>query len=140
MTPHTSRLLLLSMLSASLLITAGCAAQLGIIRRVDQPTEIELRANWKDYRTYCLDRYAMLFQMKNDKTIQKGSGWREVASDQMAENCAVWNRPSPVMQVLGEENENYGYLIYSSYDGVSVSIIDSKTILLNYHRAPRGGP
>lgn len=123
-----------------LTIMSGCAAQLGTIRTVAQPKENELRTNWKTYRTYCMDRYAMLFQLKNDKHIQKSGDWREVNSDQMAQSCAIWNRPSPVMELIGENNEAYGYLIFSLSDGVSISIIDSKTILLNYNKAPRAGP
>jgi hypothetical protein len=76
------------MIWASLFIMAGCSVHLAEIRKVDLPKEEALRINWKNYRTYCLGSYAMLFELKGDTTIQKVDNWREVTSDQMALSCA----------------------------------------------------
>jgi hypothetical protein len=135
------------MVLASLFILAGCTGPQAKIRKVDLPKEKELRTNWKNYNTYCLGSrdgnvdlaYAMLFQLKNDKTIQRDDDWREVTSDQMASDCASFlSHSSPVMQLLGENDEIFGYVIYNFNDGISASIIDPKTIRLFYHVHPKG--
>jgi hypothetical protein len=135
------------MVLASLLIMAGCTGPQAKIREVDLPKEKELRASWKNYNTYCLGSRggnvdladAMLFQLKSDKTIQRDGDWREVTSDQMAFDCASFLSPSsPVMQLLGENDEIFGYVIYNFNDGISASIIDPKTIRLFYHVHPKG--
>jgi hypothetical protein len=125
----------------SLFIVEGCFVSLGKIERVDQPKEEELRANWKDYNTYCLENFAMLFQLKGDKTIQKSDDWREITSGQAASRCASpLKHASPVLSLHGENEEEFGFLIHEYNDGVSAVIIDPKTIRLFYHLAPRGGP
>jgi hypothetical protein len=135
------------MVWASLFVLAGCFSSLAKIRKVDLPKEKELRANWKNYNTYCLGSrdgnvdlaYALLFQLKSDKVIQRDDDWREVTSDQMAFGCASFLSPSsPVMQLLGENDEIFGYVIYNFNDGISASIIDPKTIRLFYHVHPKG--
>ena len=147
MRPRMLLLFRLLMVLASLFILAGCSGSLAKIRKVDLPKEKELRANWKNYDTYCLASrdgnvdlaYAMLFQLKGDKTIQRDDDWREVTSDQMASACASFlSRSSPVMQLLGENDEIFGYVIYSIDDGISALIIDPKTIRLFYHVHPKG--
>jgi hypothetical protein len=132
----SSRLL---MVLASLLIAAGCAGPLAKTREVDQPKEAELRANWKSYHTFCLKDYAILFQLKGDKTIQKENDWREITSDGDASRCASFlSLLSPVTELLGENGVSFGYIVYNRNDGVSASIIDPKTIRLFYHVHPKG--
>jgi hypothetical protein len=147
MRPRTLRGLWFLMVSASLLISVGCLGPLSKIKKVDQPTEKELRANWKNYHTYCLGSRggdlelgdAVLFQLKGDTTIQRADDWREVANDEMASGCATFLiDSSPVMQLLGEKDKIFGYIIYNSNDGVSALIIDPKTIRLFYHVHPKG--
>ena len=124
---------------ASLLIAAGCAGSLAKTKEVDQPKEAELRTSWKSYHTYCLRDYAILFQLKGDKTIQKENDWREITSDGDAFRCASFvSRLSPVTELLGENGAIFGYIVYNSNDGVSASIIDPKTIRLFYHVHPKG--
>lgn len=135
------------MVLASLFILVGCSGPQAKIRKVDLPKEKELRANWKNYHTYCLASrdgnvdlaYAMLFQLKGDMTIQRDDNWREVTSDKMASGCASFLiNSSPVMQLLGENEEIFGYVIYNLDDQVWASIIDPKTIRLFYHVHPKG--
>jgi hypothetical protein len=127
------------MVLASLLIMAGCTGPQAKIRKADQPKEKELRANWKNYHTYCLGSYAMLFQLKGDQIIQRDDPWREVTSDEMASGCAsVLIESSPVMQVLGENEEVFGYVIYNFDDQIWASIIDPKTVRLFYRVHPKG--
>ena len=136
---HARRLLWLMMVLASLFTIAGCSISLAKIRKVDMPQEDALRVNWRNYHTYCLGNYAMLFELKGDKTIRKDDGWREVTSDQMAYGCASFlSHSSPVMQLLGENDETFGYVIYNFNDQVWASIIDPKTIRLFYHVHPKG--
>lgn len=141
----TLRLLLLLV---SLFVVAGCAGPKGKIRKVDSPKERELRADWQNYRTYCLasgygisgQGNAILFQLKGDKTIQKSVDWREVTSDRTAASCAGFlTHSSPVMQLKGENEEPFGYLIYDFRDGVSASIIDPNTLHLFYYVSRKSG-
>jgi hypothetical protein len=138
MKPRTQLLFLLLMVLTSLFIVAGCSGPLAEIKKVDLPKDEELRAGWRDYHTYCLGNYAMLFQLKGDKTIQMDNDWREVTSDEMASSCASFlTDSSPVMELLGEE-EDFGYVIYNYNDQVWALIINPKTIRLFYRVHPKG--
>ncbi len=138
------------MVAALGVVLSGCVGSPGKIRKVDSPTEQLLRADWKNYHTFCLRSgygvstagSAILFQVKGDKTIQKGSDWQEVTDEKTAAGCANFStRTSPVMSLLGENDEKFGYLIFEWRDSVSVAVIDSKTIGLIYNSAPKtGGP
>jgi hypothetical protein len=132
---------------ASLLVLAGCPGHLGKIKKVDLPKEEELRADWQNYHTYCLGSragnvdlaHAMLFQLKGGKTIQRDDDWREVTSNPMASGCARFlSHSSPVMQLLGENDEIFGYVIYNYNDEIWALIIDPQTIRLFYHVHPKG--
>lgn len=133
-----------------LIILSACVGSQIKMTKVESPTEKELRSAWRSYHTFCLkDGYgistlgsAILFQVKNDKTIQKSVDWQEIKNETMASDCASFLRnPSPVMSLIGENGENYGYLIYEYKDGVSAVIVGPNTISLSYHAAPRtGGP
>jgi len=139
MRPRMFLLFRLLMVLASLLIMAGCTGPQAKIRKVDLPKEKELRANWKNYHTYCLGSYAMLFQLKGDKTIQRVDTWRDVTSDEMASGCASFLiDSSPVMQLLGENEEIFGYVIYNFDDQLWATIIDPKTVRLFYRVHPKG--
>ncbi len=136
------------MVLASLAVVAGCSGPRAGIRKVDRPTEKELRAGWKEYRTYCLESRgreaafgnAVLFQLKGDNIIQKADSWREVASEEAASGCASYlSHSSPVMQLLGANDEVFGYVIYNFKDGISAAIIDPRSIRLFYHENPKGG-
>jgi hypothetical protein len=127
------------MVSVWLFIVAGCSGPLAEIKKVDLPKEKELRAGWRDYHTYCLGNYAMLFQLKGDKAIQMDNDWCEVTSDEMASSCARFLiDSSPVMELLGENEENFGYVIYNYPDQVWAQIINPKTIRLFYRVHPKG--
>ena len=139
MKQRTPLLFRLLMVAASLFIVAACSGPLAEIRKVDLPKEEELRANWRDYHTYCLGNYAMLLQLKGEKSIQMDNDWREVTSDQMASSCASFlTDSSPVMELLGENEEKFGYVIYNYNDQVWAIIIDPKTIRLFYRMHPKG--
>jgi hypothetical protein len=131
-------------------IVSACAWPPGKIKKVDSPTEKKLRADWKNYHTFCLRSgygistagSAILFQVKGDKSIQKSGDWQEVADEKTAADCADFStRTSPVMSLLGENDVTFGYLIYEWRDSALVAVIDSKTIGLIYNAAPKtGGP
>ena len=53
MRPRMRLLFRLLMVLASAFIMAGCTGPQAKIRKVDLPKEKELRANWKNYNTYC---------------------------------------------------------------------------------------
>ncbi|MFO7709164.1 MAG: hypothetical protein R6V84_13410 [Desulfobacterales bacterium] len=148
MVNYKSRISPLSVALLLLFAATGCTGSWAKIRSVESPRQMELRTGWQNYHTYCLgsghggqlEGQAMLFQLKGDKTIQKSVDWREVTSDQMASSCAVFmTRPSPVMQLRGENNEVFGYIIYDFNDSISASVIDPKTIRLFYHVNRKGG-
>jgi len=134
----------------AIFVLSGCVGSQVKMTKIESPTEKELRSAWRSYYTFCLkDGYgistlgsAILFQVKDNKTIQKSVEWQEINNETVASDCASFLRnPSPVMSLIGENNENFGYLIYEYKDGVSAVIVDVKTISLSYHAAPKtGGP
>jgi hypothetical protein len=134
----------------SAVVLSGCAGAFGKIRKVDSPTENELRTAWKEYHAFCLTGgyrvssagSAILFQVKDGKNIRKSGGWQEVTDEKTAAGCAGFaNLRSPVLSLLGENDATFGYLIYDYRDGVSVTVIDANTISLNYFPSPKtGGP
>lgn len=133
-----------------LIALLSCVGSQAKMKKVESPTEKKLRSEWRSFHTFCLnDGYnvsnfgsAILFQVKNNKTIQKSVDWQEIDNDKMASDCAsILKNHSGVMSLLGQNNENFGYLIYEFKDGVSAVIIDAETINLSYHATPKtGGP
>ena len=112
----------------------------GNLKRLKTNKEGELRQSWKDYTVHKRGRDATSFQkgfvafvykLKNDKKIILDDQWIEVTSDEMKAKGKIFDSTTSA-EILGHNQELYGYLIYRSADNVSVRIVDEQTVQLNY--------
>jgi hypothetical protein len=60
------------------------------------------------------------------------SQWKEVTNDEMKAKAKIFDTTISA-EILGHNEELYGYLIYRSADRANVKIIDEQTVKLNYH-------
>ena len=111
----------------------------GNLKRLKTNKEGELRQTWKDYIVHKRNRgssfqkgfVAFVYKLKNDKKIILDSQWIEVTSDEMKAKGKIFDTTTSA-EILGHNQELYGYLIYRSADNVSVRIVDEQTVQLNY--------
>ena len=118
---------------------SGTGSTRGNLNRLKTNKEGELRQNWKDYTVYKRGRdrsfqpgfVAFVYKIKNDKKINLDSRWVKVTSDEMKAKAKIFSGTISA-EILGHNQELYGYLIYRREDVVSVRIIDEQTVQLNY--------
>ena len=111
----------------------------GNLNRLKTNKEGELRQSWKDYIVYKRSRdrsfrpgfVAFVYKIKNDKKIILDSRWVEVTSDEMKAKAKIFSGTISA-EILGHNQELYGYLVYRREDVVSVRIVDEHTVQLNY--------
>ncbi|MGV7223455.1 MAG: hypothetical protein ACQ9MH_18235 [Nitrospinales bacterium] len=120
-------------------ILSGCAGgNYGTLKRVEKPAEDELRQDWKEYTVYYQRKLALVFKNKDDREITLNNSWVEVSSgDMMAKSNikgSTW-----VKQIIGKNDQMFGYLVHLSTDRTSVQIIDENTVQLNYFYVPTEG-
>ncbi|MBT8365740.1 MAG: hypothetical protein KJP23_13675 [Deltaproteobacteria bacterium] len=136
----------LKLITIALALTFGitaCASSTGgnrgNLKRLKTNKEGELRQSWKDYTVYKRGRdrsfrpgfAAFVYKIKNDKKIILDNQWVEVTSDEMKAKAKILEGTISA-EILGHNQEIYGYLIYRKADIVSVRIIDEQTVQLNY--------
>jgi len=120
---------------------SGTGGTRGNLKRLKVNKEGELRQNWQDYIVYKRTRrssgsfqpgtVAFLYKLKDDKKIILDSQWIEVTSDEMKAKAKIFDGTTSA-EILGHNQELYGYLVYRSADIVSVRIVDEQTVQLNY--------
>ena len=111
------------------------------LKRIKYNKEWEKRENWKNYEVYKRPRpdvsfqrgaVAFLYKIKDNKTIILDNSWIPVTSEELKAETKlldnVWSA-----EILGYNEELYGYLIYRSVDRPNVRIIDENTVRLFYH-------
>ncbi len=111
----------------------------GNLNRLKTSKEAELRKSWQDYTAYKRgpDRsfrtgfVALVYKFKNDKKIILDNQWVEVTSDEMKAKAKIFSG-TITAEILGLNQEVYGYLIYRREDVVSVRIVDEQTVQINY--------
>ena len=110
------------------------------LKRLKINKEGELRKSWKDYTVYKRGRdatsfqkgfAAFVYQLTNDKKIILDDQWIEVTSDEMKAKAKILESTISA-EILGHNQELYGYLVYRTADIVSVRIVDEQTVQLNY--------
>jgi len=119
--------------------TSSTGGNRGNLKRLKVNKEAELRQSWKDYTVYKRGRdrsfqpgfAAFVYKIKNDKKIILDTRWVEVTSDEMKAKAKIFSATISA-EILGHNQELYGYLIYRREDVVSVRIIDEQTLQLNY--------
>jgi regulatory protein YycI of two-component signal transduction system YycFG len=110
----------------------GCAGgPRGKLKRVQQPTEAGLRQDWQNYTVYYRRNLAFIYKIKNDHKIILDNSWVEVSSEDMMAKSKIlvstW-----VKEILGQNDELYGYLVHRSADMTYVGILDENTVELKY--------
>ncbi len=112
----------------------------GNLKRLKVNKEGELRKSWKDYTVYKRGRevasfqkgfVAFVYKINNDKKINLDDQWIKVTSDEMKAQAKI-KESTLSAEILGHNQELYGYLIYRPADIVSVRIVDEQTVQLNY--------
>jgi hypothetical protein len=120
--------------------TSSTGGSRGILKRLKTNKEPELRRTWTDYTVYKRGREAASFQkgfvafvykINNDKKIILDDQWIKVTSDEMKAKAKI-KESTLSAEILGQNQELYGYLVYRPGDIVSVRIIDDQTVQLNY--------
>ena len=109
------------------------------LKRTDQVTGEELRHNWDDYTVYFRPHTALVYKIKNDRKIQLSSNWVKVTEKDEITSSAVYFL-NDVLEISGQNNERYGYLIYTYRDSAFVRIIDENTVELIYTHLIKEGP
>ena len=119
---------------------SGTGGSRGNLKRLKINKGGELRQNWKDYTVYKRNRpsssfqrgfVAFVYKFKGDKKNILDSQWIEVTSDEMKAKGKIFDGTTSA-EILGHNEELYGYLVYRSADNVSVRIVDEQTVQLNY--------
>ena len=119
----------------------GCASgPRGKLKRVQQPTETELKQGWQNYTVYYRHNLAFVYKIKNDQKIILDKRWFSVSSENMKTKSKIlfstW-----VEEILGQNDELYGYLVHRYQDQGYVGIVDENTVKLNYRYVrTSGGP
>ncbi len=110
----------------------GCAGgNRGILKRVQKPTENGLHQDWKEYTVYYRRNLAFIYKIKNDRKIILDNSWVEVSSEDMMAQSKILSS-TWVKEILGQNDELYGYLIHRSSDMAYVGILDENTVELKY--------
>ncbi len=109
------------------------------LKRLKTNKEGELGQNWKDYivhkrnppSSFRTGFVAFVYKLKEDKKIILDDQWIAVTSDEMKAKGKIFDGTTSA-EILGHNQELYGYLVYRSADIVSVRIVDEQTVQLNY--------
>ena len=125
---------------ALIFIITACANRSNL-RRIKSNKEWEKRENWKNYTVYVINRpqisfqrgaAAFLYKLNDDKIIRLDRRWIPVTTQEEKDQTKIWEAVLSA-EILGYNEELYGYLIYRSRDRPNVKIIDENTVQLFYH-------
>ena len=119
----------------------GCAGGTqGKLKRVQQPTEGGLKQDWQNYTVYYRNRLAFIYKINNDQEIVLDKRWVKVTSEEMMAKSKVFFS-TWVKEIIGQNDEIFGYLVHKSSDSANVKIIDQNTVQLYYNfNQTEGGP
>jgi 5-methylcytosine-specific restriction endonuclease McrBC regulatory subunit McrC len=119
----------------------GCAGgNRGTLKRVQKPTEDGLRQDWKEYTVYYRRNLAFVYKIKDDRKIILDNSWVKVSSEDMMAKSKIWDS-TWVKEIMGNNDEMFGYLVHRSSDRANVKIIDENTVQLYYtYVRTSGGP
>ena len=111
----------------------------GKLRRVENPSEKQLRQNWDEYTVFYRRPWALIFKTNDDANIELDARWIEVSSDGQMKNTGIADF-ARVHEILGQNDKKFGYLVHRQIDSAYVGIVDEKTIKISYYpKATSGG-
>jgi hypothetical protein len=120
--------------------TSGCGGwNYKNLKRADQITGEELRQNWDNYSVYFKPNTALVYKIKNEREIRLFGNWVKVNAKDEVVDSAVYHL-NDVLEIAGQNDELYGYLIYTYRDSAFVRIIDDNTVELIYTHLIKEGP
>jgi len=110
------------------------------LKRIKYNKEWEMRQNWNNYTVYSRNRpdsfqrgaAAFLYKLKDDNKILIDRRWVAVTTQDEKEKIKILEAVISA-EILGHNEELYGYLIYRMGDTPNVKIIDEQTVQLFYH-------
>ena len=101
-------------------------------------TGTELRQNWNDFIVYYRSNAGILYKIKNNRNIELSGKWVKVASeDEVTDNTVFYL--TDVRKILDQNDELYGYIVYSYKDSAFIKIIDANTVELIYNNQVQEG-
>ena len=116
-----------------IIFLVGCAGgNLGELRRVEKPTENELVADWQEYSVYYRNKLALVYKIKDDRKVILDNRWVAVSSEDMLAKSEIIDLVE-VKEIIGNNEEIFGYLVHRYQDIASIKIIDENTLQLYYH-------
>jgi hypothetical protein len=109
------------------------------LKSADPITGEELRRNWDNYTVYFKPSTALVYKIKNPGKIRLFGNWVKVNKKDEVADSAVYHL-NDVLEISGQNDELYGYLIYTYRDSAFVRIIDENTVELIYTHLIKEGP
>ena len=101
-------------------------------------TGTALRQKWNDYIVYYRPNAGILYKIKNKRNIELPGKWVKVASeDEVTDNTVFYL--TDVRKILDQNDELYGYIVYSYRDSAFIKIIDANTVELIYNHQVQEG-
>ena len=122
-------------------ISACAGGNRANLKRIKSNKEMEKRENWNNYEVYSISRpgvsfqrgsAAFLYKLKDDKKILMDRRWNLVSTQEEKDKIKIFEATISA-EILGHNQELYGYLIYRAADMPNVKIIDEQTVQIFYH-------
>ncbi len=125
------------------------------LRAADQQKiQQQLENNWSEYIIYYIPQHAVLFDPKDDSNTLKVSGrWTRVGDQKtwieiLRQNTqstdsffSVWmGSRSGFLEIIGPDEQLFGYLVHEKMDLVAFKIIDRNTMQIFYSPQRIEGP
>ena len=125
------------------------------LRAADQQKiQQQLENNWSEYIIYYIPQHAVLFDPKNDSNTLTVSGrWTRVGDQKtwieiLQQNTqstdsffSVWmGSRSGFLEIIGPDEQLFGYLVHEKMDLVAFKIIDRNTMQIIYSPQRIEGP
>lgn len=118
------------------------------------PFQQQLENNWSEYIIYYIPQHAVLFDPKDDSNTLKVSGrWTRVGDQKtwieiLRQNTqstdsffSVWmGSRSGFLEIIGPDEQLFGYLVHEKMDLVAFKIIDRNTMQIFYSPQRTEGP
>jgi hypothetical protein len=119
-----------------------------------QQIKQELETNWSWYTIYYIPEHAVLFDPKDDdNTLVVSNRWTKFEGEKRAwveilrrntqteETISdrLLSSPTGFLQIIGPDEQFYGYLVHEKMDMVTLKIVDQNTMQIYYSPQREGG-
>ena len=119
-----------------------------------QQIKQELETNWSWYTIYYIPEHAVLFDPKdNDTTLVVSNLWTKFEGEKKAwveilqrntqteetVSDRLLRSTTGFLQIIGPDEQFFGYLVHEKMDMVTLKIIDRNTMRIYYYQQREGG-